>query len=198
MALSGVLRDGHAVDEYDLEILLVDPDFALEVVLTLFEGFGCDGEDVGFELVDVLAAEVVDLVFGLVFGGEDEGQAVLDLVEVGGGHEDALEGVLRSEDDVLLALSGVVEGDVGDLLVFAVDAVGFFGDGVDFDGLAEGVIFAGFGEERFSLAECLDDFIDGVAGGGRRVERAEAGGLLSCGGSVWICDSGDGWGCAGR
>ena len=145
MAFALVLGDGLAVDEDDLEVLLVDPDLALEVALVFFDGLWGGGEDVGVELVDVLAAEVGDVVLGQVFGGEDEGQAVLDVVEVGGGHHDALEGVLGGEDDVLFALAVVVEGDVGDLLVLAVDAVGVFGEGVDFDGLAEGVVFAGLG-----------------------------------------------------
>ena len=141
----------------------------------------------------MLAAEVVDLVLGLVFGGEDEGQAVLDLVEVDGGHHDALEGVLGGEDDVLFALAVFVEGDVGDLLVLAVDAVGVFGDGVDFDGLAVGVIFAGLLEGGLALAEFLDDLVGGDAGGRGGVEGAEAGGVLR-GGAVWNCDSGEGWG----
>ncbi len=38
-----VLGDGLSVDEDDLEVLLVDPDLALEVVLFFFEGFGCGG-----------------------------------------------------------------------------------------------------------------------------------------------------------
>ena len=198
VAGSCVLGDGFSVNEDDLQILLVDPDLSLEVVLFFFEGFGCDGEDVGIEFVDALAAQVVDVVFGLVFGGEDERQAVFDLVEVGGGHEDAFESVCRGEDNVLFALAGVVEGDVGDLLVFAVDAVGFLGDGVDFDGLAEGIVFAGFGEEGFAFAEFFDDLINGVAGGWRGVERTEARGLLRCGGSVWICYGGDGGGRSGR
>ena len=75
---------------------------------------------------------------------------------------------------MLLALAVVVEGDVCDLLVFTVDAVGVLGDGVDFDGLAEGVVFAGFGEERLAFAEFFDDLISGEAGGGCGVERAEA------------------------
>ena len=166
--------------------------------MLFFDDFGAGGEDVGVEFVDVLAAEVGDVVLGQVFGGEDEGQAVLDLVEVGGGHDDALEGVLGGEDDVLFALAVVVEGDVGDLLVLAVDAVGVVGDGVDFDGLAEGVVFAGLGEDGFAVAEFLDDLVGGDAGGRGGVERAEAGGLLRCGGSVWNCDSGEGGGRSGR
>jgi hypothetical protein len=197
VAFALVLGDGNAVDEDDLVVLLVDPDFALEVALAFFEGLGAGGEDVGVELVDVLTAEVGDVVFGQVFGGEDEGEAVLDLVEVGGGHLDALEGVLGGEDDVLFALAVAVEGDVGDLLVLAVDAVSVFGEGVDFDGLAEGVVLAGEVEDGLSRGELFDDLLRGHIGGGRGVEWAEAGGILG-GCAVWICDSGDGWGDEGR
>ena len=147
MASAGILRDGFAVDEDDLEILLIDPDLALEVVFSLFEGLWASGEDIGIELIYLLTAEISDVVFGKVFGGEDEGEAVLDLVEVGGAHDDALEGVLRGEDDVFFALTVLVEGNVGDLLVLAVDAVGVFVEGVDFDCLAEGVVLAGLLEE---------------------------------------------------
>jgi len=178
MAGTRVLRYRLAVNEDNLQVLLLNPYFSLEVVLSFDEGFGRDGEDVGVELVDALAAEVVDVVFGLIFGGEDERQAMLDFVEVGGSHEDAFEGVLRGEDDVFFALAGVGEGDVCDLLVLAVDAVGVFGDGVDFDGLAIGVVFAGFGEERLALAEFLDDFVYGDASGRRGIERSEASRLL--------------------
>jgi hypothetical protein len=197
VAFALVLGDGDAVDEDDLEVLLVDPDFALEVALAFFEGLGAGGEDVGVELVDVLTAEVGDVVFGQVFGGQDEGEAVLDLVEVGGSHLDALEGVLGGEDDVLLALAFAVEGDVSDLLVLAVDAVGVLDEGVDFHGLTEGVVLAGEIEEGLAGGELFDDLLWGYVRGGRGVERAEAGGILR-GGAVWICDSGDGWGDGGR
>ena len=94
-------------------------------------------EDVGVQLIHLLAAHVLYVVLGQVVGGEDEGQAVFDLVEVGGRHHDALEGVLGGEDDVLLAAAIGGEGDVGDLLVLAVDLAGVFVEGVDLDGLAE-------------------------------------------------------------
>ena len=84
MAFALVVGDGFAVDEDDLEVLLIDPDFALEVTLVLFEDLGGGAEDVGVELVDVLATEIGDVVLGQVFGGEDEGEAVLDILEVGG------------------------------------------------------------------------------------------------------------------
>ena len=91
-------------------------------MLALLKGPGAGVEDVGIQFVDLLAAEVLDVVLRQVLGSEDEGQTVLDFVEVGGRHHDALEGVLRGEDDVLLALALGVEGDVGDLLVLAVSA----------------------------------------------------------------------------
>ncbi len=197
VALALVLGDGDAVDEDDLEVLLVDPDFALEVALAFFEDLGAGAEDVGVEFVDVLAAKVGDLVLGEVFGGEDEGKPVLDLVEVGRGHHDALEGVLGGEDDVLFALVIGIEGDVGDLLVLAVDAVGVFCEGVDFDGLAEGVVLPGLIEDGFAGGELFDDLLRGHAGGRGGVEGAEAGCVL-CGGAVWNCYSGEGLGGRGR
>ena len=190
VAFALVVGDGFAVDKDDLEVLLIDPDFALEVALVLLEDLGAGGEDVGVELVDVLAAEVGDVVLGEIFGGEDEGEAVLDVLEVGGGHHDAFEGVLGGEDDVLVAFSVAVEGDVGDLLVLAVGLAGVVVDGVDSDGLAEDVVLAGLVEDGLAGGEFLDDLLRGEAGGWGGVERTEAGGLVGCGGSGWICNSG--------
>jgi len=49
------------------------------------------------------------------------------VVEIGFGEGYALEGVGGSEEDVLLAAAGVVEGDVGELVVGAVGLVGVGG-----------------------------------------------------------------------
>ncbi len=84
---------------------------------------------------------------------------------------------------MLFALAVGVEGDVGDLLVFAVNAVGVLGEGIDLDGLAEGVVVAGLFEGGFALAEFLDDLFNGDAGGWGGVEWAEAGWLLRGGAS---------------
>ena len=99
---------------------------------------------------------------------------MFDLVEVGGGHQDALQGVLGSEDDVLLALAVLVEDDVGDLLILAVNLVAVVVDGVDFDGLAEGVVIAGLFEFGLALAELGDDLVDGEVFGRGGIERAKA------------------------
>src|ERR1700679_3021462 len=147
MTFTFVLRHSNTVDQDDLKILLVDPDLALEVPLIFLEYLRPCAEDIGVQLVDTLAPEVSDVVVWQVFGGEDKGQPMLDLIEVGGSHQDALERVLRGEDDVFVTLTGAVEGDVGDLLVLSVDAVGVLGEGVHLPGLAEGVVFAALMED---------------------------------------------------
>ena len=78
---------GHAlaIDEDDLEILLIEPDLALKVAVVLLDGFGRGGEDIGVEGVDLLPAEVLDVILRQVLRGQDEGQAVLDVGKVGGG-----------------------------------------------------------------------------------------------------------------
>lgn len=81
---------------------------------------------------------------------------------------------------MLGALAVRVEDDVGDLLVFAIDFAGVVVDGVDFDGLAEGVIVAGLGEVGFAGGKFGDDLVDREVLGRGGVERAEA--LLRGGG----------------
>jgi len=174
VTFAGVLRDVDAVDEDDLVVLLIDPDFALQVAVTFYELLRGDVEDVGVELVDFLLAEVGDVVVGDLGCGEDEGETLFDVFEVVLGHDDALDGVLRGEDDVLDAVAVVGEGDVGDLVVLAVGLVGVVGEGVEFDVLAEGVLVACGGEGGLALAHFFDDLGDGGVGGGGGVEGAEA------------------------
>ena len=180
VAFALVVGHALAVHEDDFEILLVEPDLALEVPVIFDDGFGRGGEDIGVECVDLLPAEVGDVVLREVLGGEDEGQTVLDIGEVGGRHHDALKGVLRSEDDVLVAGAILVEDDVGDLGVLPVGFAGVFGDGLNLDALAEGVGVARAGELAFPLTHLLDDGVWGETAGGRRgVKWAEARGILA-------------------
>jgi len=102
------------------------------------------------------------------------------VVEIGFGEGDALEGVGRGEEDMLLAAAGVVERDVGELVVGAVGLVGVGGEGFEGDVLAEGVVVSGGGERGFLLGHVGEDLLNG-GGGGRGVEGAEAG--LGVGGS---------------
>ena len=178
VAGAGVLGDGGAVDEDDLVVLLREPDAALKVAVVFEDLAGGAVEDIGVELVDALAAAVGEGVVGELGEGEDEGEAVGDVVEIGGGEGDALEGVGGSEEDVLLAAAGVVEGDVGDLVIDAVGEVGLGREGFECDVLAEGVEVAGGGEGGFLLRHVVEELGD-RDGGRRGVERAEAGlGLL--------------------
>src|SRR6185437_9578017 len=109
------------------------------------------------------------------------GETVLDLVEVGGRHGDSLERVLGGEDDMLLALAGFIEGNVGDLLVLAVDLIGIV-EGVDFDRLAVDVVFPGGGKLSFASAEFGDDLGGRDSGGRSRIEFAEARSIIGAGG----------------
>ncbi len=136
-------------------------------------------------------AEIGNVVLGQVFGGQNEGETVLDVLKIGGRHHDAFEGVLRGEDDALVAFTIAVKEDIGDLHVFAVGLVGVFRDGVDLDGLAEGIVLARDVEDGFAGGEFGDDLLRRQVGGRGGIERAEAGGLL-CLSSVRNCDSGDG------
>jgi len=100
--------------------------------------------------------------------------------EVGCGEGDALEGVGGGEEDVLLAAAGVVEGDVGHLMVGAVGEVGGGGEGFEGYVLAEGVVVAGGGEGGLLLGHVLQDLRDGGGCGRCGVEGGEA--LLGLGG----------------
>ena len=88
---------------------------------------------------------------------------------------------------------GLGEDDVGDLLVFAVGFAGVVVDGVDLDGLAEGVLVARGVEGGLAGAEFFDQRGGGEAVGQRRgIERAEAALLRCCGRAVSIWDRREG------
>ena len=84
MAFARVLRNGLSVDQDDLEILLVDPDLALEVMLAFLNRLRTGLEDVGLEFIDLLPAQVFHVVLRKILSRKDEGQAMLDLVEISG------------------------------------------------------------------------------------------------------------------
>ena len=102
---------------------------------------------------------------------------MLDLVKVGGRHHDALEGVLRGEDDMLVAASSILEGDVGDLLVLAIHLTGVFVQGVHLHGLAEDVVLRAWANSLSRSANFLT-ISRGESRRGGGVELAEAGGVL--------------------
>jgi len=191
MAVAEVVWDVLAFDEDDLELFLVYPDAALKVTLVFDEFAGFGVEDEGVKVVDVLLAEVGDGVLGELGCGEDEGEAVGDVVKVSLRHHEAGEGVLRGKDDALCGDTLCVEDDVCDLLVLAVDFFCVVEDGLYFDGLTEDELLTGFGEGGLSLAELLDDLVRSHAGGCGGVEGTKAGGLgVGRSGGVLISDSG--------
>ena len=64
MASLQIVRYGLAVDQHNLKLLLVDPDSALEVPLAFFENLRLAIEDVGVDVVDLLPAQVAQVVLG--------------------------------------------------------------------------------------------------------------------------------------
>lgn len=152
--------NGFAVRHDDLEIFVVDPDAALEVALVLFDGLGTNIENVAGELIDLLSANVGDVIFGKFSGREDEGLDIADVVEILLGEGDSLKGVGWSKGDVLVALAFGSKDDVAGHSVFAVGAV-FLVESLDGEGLGVGVIIAFEFELRFFFGESLDDVFDG-------------------------------------
>ena len=174
MASANVVGDVFAGDHDDLEVLLVHPDAALVVALVLLDGFGRGIEDVGVELVDLLSANIGDVVLWQVFGGENEGETVFEVVEVFAGEDEAFDGVLWGEDDVFVAATIFVEADVGDLVVLAVRAIGVVVDGLHLYVLAKGIVLAGLGEDGLFGGEAFDDLLGRDAGWWSRIDFAEA------------------------
>ena len=117
-----------------------------------------------------MLADVQDVVLSDFIGGQDEREAVLDVVEVFLGHHEALQGGLRRKDHVLDLASLVVEGHVKYLLVHSVGRVAV--EGHDLDVLPEGVLITRLLELFFLAGEALDDLLDRGPGGRRFVERA--------------------------
>ena len=84
---------------------------------------GAHVEDVAVHLVHLLPAHVLHVVLGDFLGGEHKGIAVLDVLQIGGRHDDALQRVLRREDHLLRALAGGVEDHVVHFVLLAVHLV---------------------------------------------------------------------------
>ena len=184
MASTDVVGNVFAGDHDDLEVLLVYPDATLVVALVFLDGFGRSVEDVCVELVDLLSADVGDVVLWQIFSGEDEGETVLEVVEVLASEDEALDGVLRGEDDVFVASTVFVEADVGDLVILAVGTVIVVVDGLHLYVLAEGVVLAGLGEDGLFGGETFDDLLGRDAGWWSGIDFAEAAVVLRVGGEA--------------
>ena len=82
----GIVGHHAPVGHHNLQVGCVDPDAAVQVTLVLFDDFGAYVEDVTVHFIHLLPANVLDVVFGQVLGGQHERIAVLDVLEVGGRH----------------------------------------------------------------------------------------------------------------
>ena len=101
--------------------------------------------------------------------GQHEGQAVADVLEIFLRHEDLGETRLRREHHVLDAMALVVEHDVEDFVILAIDRVAV--EGLHFYVLAVGVLVARLGEFRFLGGKALDNVFRRGAGGRSVLER---------------------------
>ena len=143
VAAPGVVGNHAAVGDDNQQRLRVDPDAALETAVFFVDFLGGDVEDVAIDLVDLLPANVFDVVLGKVFRGEDELVIVLDVLQVGRHHNDAREGVGRGIYDFIQAGAGGTEDDVIDLVPLAVHLTRVVVDGFDAGGAAVGVVVEG-------------------------------------------------------
>ena len=156
--------DGFTFGHDDLKIFAVDPHASLKIALILLDGFGSNVKEVASQLIDLLAADVGDIVFRKFGASEDEGLDVADVVEVLLADGNALETVRRSKGDLLEALAFGSKDNVAGHAIFAIDHAALVVDGLDGEGLGVGVIVSLFFEFGFAFAETFDDFVDRLGG----------------------------------
>src|SRR5579864_7919252 len=149
--------NGLSVGLNNLKIVIVDPYAPLEISLLAFNLLGRDIEDVAVQFVFLLLANIEDVVFRKILGGQDEWKAVANVGEIFLRHVNLLQARLGRKDDVLDALTLVVKDYVEDFVIFAVDRLAV--DGLDLDALAVGVLVAGLGEFRLLRGETLDNLV---------------------------------------
>src|ERR1035437_1561111 len=101
-----------AVSLHDLQVPVVHPSLALEVPLALDRFLGLDGEDIAADLVHLLAAQVVDIIFGNLRGGHDERLHIPQILLVLGGQQDIAERYDRRINHFLHALAFRRENDI--------------------------------------------------------------------------------------
>ena len=149
--------NGLAVGLNDLKVVIVDPHTSLKIALLAFNFLRRDIEDVAMQFVFLLLADIEDVVFGKILGGQNKWQAVADVGEILLRHVNLLQARLGRKHDVLDALALIVKDDVEDFVIFAVDRVAV--DRLDLDVLAVGVLVAGLGEFRLLRGEALDNLV---------------------------------------
>ena len=169
IVLAGVVGDHAAIGHHDLQVGCVHPDTAQQVALPFCNNLGTDVEDVAIHFVYLLLAHVLYVVLAYLLGGEDERIAVLDILQIGRGHGDALQGVFGGEDHLLSAPAGGVEDHVVHLIPFAVDLV------VVVDGLHAGKAAVGIVVQRLAeLALLGSELANNLLRGDRRLREIHA------------------------
>jgi len=161
--LSNDVWDGFAEGFDDLKIVIVDPDAAVKVALFLLDDLRRNVKDVGGKVVDLLATDISNVVFGQLVSGESEGLDFFEVVQIFLGHSDSRKCVGRSVRDFFKPLSCRREENV------ALDFVVAVGNIVGVERLHLEVLGPGIGTEKllegfFSRGEFLDDLIGRESG----------------------------------
>ena len=157
------IRHGFAVGFDDLKIVVVDPNAAFEIALLFLDDFGNDVKDVGGEVVDFLAADVGDVVFGQLVAGEREGLDLLEVFFIFVAHLNSSERVGGGVDDFFIALPFRRKENVA--LDFVV-AVGYV---VGVERLHLEILRPGVGAEKlFELRFLSREFLNDLIGRERR------------------------------
>ena len=181
IALANV-GDGLAVGFDDFHVAVVHPDAALKVALIFLDLLGAHVEDIGADFVDLLAADVGDVVFGQFGGGEHERLHVSSGRPYPAGKAMILcEGRRRSVGDLFVALAFGRKGDVAGHAVFAVGLPGTV-DGLHGEILHVGEVVALLLEFGFAAANFWMIWSTGMEGGSLEIPTgacfaADAGGV---------------------
>src|SRR5215471_11820780 len=162
--------NGFAIGFDDLEIVIVDPDASLKISFLGLDFFGSDVKDIAVQFVFRLLADIEDVVVGKIFGCEHERQLMTNVGEVFLGHIDFLQAGLGSEYHVLNALAFIVEDDVENFVILAVDGLAI--ERLHLLILTVGVIVAGLGEFRLFGSKALKNLIGSNVFGSSALERA--------------------------
>lgn len=157
--------DGAPVAADDGEGGLIDPQQSVEHAEALKQLARGEFEDPAGASVDVFFALEADEVAGQEVWGEQEGLDVADVFEVFGGEAQAAESVGGGANELFGAVAGGGEDDVAGFAVLSGAGSALLDD----DGLAVGVLGAGFLGGEFSFGDAADEV------GGRIGGEAECG-----------------------
>src|ERR1700688_1122628 len=85
------VRNRFPISLYNLKVRIIHPDAPLKVPLVLLQFLGTDIENISIELIDGLAPNILDIVFGQFVAVQHEGLHVLQVIQILLGHLNSLQ-----------------------------------------------------------------------------------------------------------